>query len=191
MRKIFLLPLMIVAGFYILPVSSGSQASTKAAPEAPSWYITDLGTKLVYPDQPNGYIYVKGMWYATNLVKEKQLIAPIAVKITCNKDRNNCQEIDATVAMGILQPDTTDYEISTWTREQIVAEDTDDGTCKITHRLVLNFQSKTVTVTDLPSQVDTKECKIYGDANSYILHGGQVMLYPWATYDPLKVNKSK
>jgi hypothetical protein len=118
--------------------------------------------------------------------QDKQLIAPIVVNIKCSKSVALCREVDATVAMGILQPDTTDYAISIWNAERIVAEDSDEGPCKITHRLIVDFKSKTVTLTDLPSQVDTKECSSYRDANSYILHGGQVMILPSATYDPLK-----
>lgn len=184
MRKVSVFILVVVARFGLLPIPASGQSSAKPASEAPSWYITDLGTEVVDSDRPSGYMYVQGMWYATSSIKEKQLIAPIAVKISCYKGGNTCREVDATVAMGILEPDLTDYAISAWTRRHIVAEDTDEGKCKITHRLVVDFQSKTVTVTDLPSQVDTKECQMYRDANSYILHGGQVMLYPWAVYDP-------
>jgi hypothetical protein len=186
MRNVYLSLLAVVAGFSFSPVPVSGQTSTKPAPDPPSWYITDLGTKVVDVNGPSGYVYVQGMWYATSSIEDKQLIAPIAVKISCDKDGNTCREMDATVAMGILEPDITDYVISTWTREHVVAEDTDERACKITHRLVVDLQSRTVTLTDLPSQVDTKECRMYRDANSYILHGGQVMLYPSATYEPLR-----
>ncbi|HEY1461787.1 MAG TPA: hypothetical protein VGF44_00040 [Terriglobales bacterium] len=186
MRKVCILLLAIIAGFSFSPVSMSGQASTKQAPDPPSWYITDLGTKVVDVEPLSGYLHVQGMWYATSSIEDKQLIAPIVVKISCAKEGNACSEIDATVAMGILKPDITDYVISTWTREHIVAEDKDEGACKITHRLVVDLESKTVTLTDLSSQIDTKECRMFRDANSYILHSGQVMLYPWATYEPLK-----
>jgi hypothetical protein len=136
-----------------------------------------------------GEISVDGMWYATSSIREKQLIAPIAVKIDCSRPIKICREIDATIAMGILQPDTTEYVISVWNGDQLIAEDSDEGKCNITHRLAMDFKSKTVTLTDLPSQVDTAECRMYKDANSYILHEGQVMLFPPASYAPLAIRE--
>jgi hypothetical protein len=175
-----------VAVFLIVSVCGFSQTTqSKNTSNVPSWYITDTGAKVVHFDGTADYISVDGMWYATSAIPNKQLIAPIVVKIECTKSAAVCREVDATVAMGILRPDTTDYAISTWTAERIAAEDSDEGACKISHRLVVDFKSKTVTLTDLPSQVDTPECKMYKDANSYILHSGQVMLFPWARYDPL------
>lgn len=159
-----------------------------AADKGLSWYITDTGTKVVRFDfeSADGYLPIEGMWYSTSANKEKQLIAPIAVKIGCSKSVHLCREVDATIAMGILQPDTTDYEVSAWDEDHIVAEDSDEGPCKISHRLLVSFKSKTVTLTDLPSQVDTAACNSYRDANSYILHGGQVMLTQSVHYDPLE-----
>jgi hypothetical protein len=179
--------------FWLLSAIGCRQGSSKgsdmtvahAAEQHPSWYITDLGTKVIDLPELFSGISVDGMWYATSSIRDKQLIAPIAVKIDCSRPVKICRENDATVAMGILRPDTTDYTISIWNRDQLIAEDTDDGKCKITHRVVMDFKSQTVTLTDLPSQIDSKECKLYQDANSYILHRGQVMLFPPATYDPL------
>jgi len=156
-----------------------------AAEQHSSWYITDIGTEVIDFPEVFGGISVDGMWYATSSIKDKQLLEPIAVKIDCSRPVKICREIDATTAMGILKPDTTDYAISTWNSDQLIAEDSNEGKCNVTHRLVMDFQSKTVTLTDLPSQVDTKECRMYRDANSYILHRGEVMLFPPADYDPL------
>jgi hypothetical protein len=163
-----------------------TQPNAEQSNEAPDWYITDTGIEVVDGDGSGGYFLVEGMWYATSSIKDKQLTAPIAVKIACSRQVNICRESDATIAMGILQPDLTDYDVSVWNRQRIVAEDSDEGPCKISHRLVIDFKSKTVTLTDLPSQVQTTECKHYRDANSYILHGGQVMLVPTPRYNPLK-----
>jgi hypothetical protein len=160
-------------------------ASPKGTPTGPSWYVTDTGIKVVDDNGKDGEFLADGMWYATSSIRDKQLIAPIAVKIECGKSAATCREIDATIALGILHPDMTEYAISIWNTQRIVAENSNEGPCKITHRLVVDFKSKTVTLTDLPSQVDTSECKRYRDANSYILHGGQVMLVPPASYDPL------
>jgi hypothetical protein len=160
-------------------------AQSKGTVIAPSWYITDTGIKVLDDDGKDGILLADGMWCATSSIRDKQLIAPIAVKIECGKSAATCREIDATIAFGILHPDMTEYAISIWNTQRIVAEDSNEGPCKITHRLIMDFKSKTVTLTDLPSQADTKECKMYRDANSYILHGGQVMLFPSASYDPL------
>ena len=172
-----------------LAVSTCTVAQTaqpKSEPKQPYWYVTDTGTKVLYDgeDGKDGILLADGMWYATSSIRDKQLIAPISVKIQCGKSVGICREFDAT-AMGILQPDMTEYVVATWNSERIVAEDSEEGPCKISHRLVVDFKSKTVTLTDLPSQVGNAECKSYRDANSYILHGGQVMLFPLANYDPL------
>ncbi len=188
------LTVSLLALVWILPAigcrsgssKAGEMVVARAAEQHSAWYITDLGSKVIDIPESFGGISVDGMWYATSSIRDKQLIAPIAVKIDCSRPVKICREVDATVAMGILQPETTDYAISKWNRDQLIAEDTDEGKCDITHRLVMDFQSQTVTLTDLPSQVDSAECRMYKDANSYILHGGQVMLYPPATYDPLE-----
>jgi hypothetical protein len=177
----------VVTAFLAVSAFAAAQtAQPKDTPSAPYWYITDTGTKVLLDDGIDGAVFIDGMWYATSTIRDKQLIAPIVVRIECGKSAATCREIDATVAMGFLKPDMTEYAISVWDAERIVAEDADEGPCKITHRLVVSFKSKTVTLTDLPSQVDTKECNSYRDANSYILHGGQVMLFPPANYHPLE-----
>lgn len=160
-----------------------------AAVESPSWYITDLGPKTIREDGSDGGVTVDGMWYATSSIKDKQLVDPIAVKIDCDRAVHICREFDATVSMGMLKPDSDDYKITSWTAKRILAVDADEGKCNVTHRLVMDFTSRTVTLTDLPSQVDTDECRRLRDANSYVLHKGGVMLYPPANYDPLAKRK--
>jgi hypothetical protein len=178
---------VVIAFLAVSALAVAQTAKPKDDPKEPYWYITDTGSKVVHFDGVDGFLPISGMWYATSDTQDKQLIAPIAVNIQCSKSDGTCREVDATVAMGaILQADSTDYTISVWNTEQIVAEDADEGPCKLSHRLVVNFKSKTVTLTDLPSQVDTKACNSYRDANSYILHGGQVMLFPPASYHPLE-----
>jgi hypothetical protein len=173
---------------------SNGQAVVHAADQSPSWYITDLGTKVIDDDKfdriTRGELTVDGMWYATSSIKDKQLVDPIAVKIDCDREVHICREFDATVSMGMLKPDSDDFRISTWDAKHLLAVDENEGKCNITHRLVMDFDSRTVTLTDLPSQVDTAECRMYRDANSYVLHDGGVMLYPPAHYDPL-AKKSK
>jgi len=165
--------------------ASNGSAIVNAADQTPSWYITDTGIKVIHGDGLDGGVSVEGMWYATSSIKDKQLVDPIAVKISCDRAVHICREFDATISMGILKPDSDDFKISTWDSTQLLAADADEGKCNVTHRLVMDFPSRTVTLTDLPSQVDTAECRMLRDANSYVLHGGQVMLFPSAHYDPL------
>ena len=156
-----------------------------ASDQTPSWYITDIGLKVIHDDGSDGEVTVDGMWYATSSIKDKQLVDPIAVKIDCGRDAHICREFDATISMGILKPDSDDYKILAWDSKQLLAVDADEGPCRVTHRLAMDFTSQSVTLTDLPSQIDTAQCRLLRDANSYVLHGGQVMLFPSAHYDPL------
>lgn len=178
--------LMLTFGCLQIGASKSDSPHKDEPVQPPSWFVTDLGEQVVDDDTDMGIVSAQGMWYSTSSAKSEQLIAPISVKILCSRTMNTCRESDATMAMGILQSDTTDYEVSLWDKDRIVAEDADEGPCRISHRLVIDFQSRTITLTDLPSQVTSADCKYYRNAKSYILHGGQAMLIPTPTYNPLK-----
>lgn len=166
------------------PKTNG-QTSAHASEGMPSWYVTDTGLKVVNDGGSDGFVLADGFWQPTSSIRDKQLIEPIAVKLSCKEWEKKCKEADAALSMGILQPGFTEYAISTWTKDQIVATDSDEGPCKVSHQLVIDFKSRSVMLTDLPSQVDTAQCRLFRDANSYALHGGQIMLFPSAHYDPL------
>jgi hypothetical protein len=110
-----------------------------------------------------GSVSAEGFWQSTSEAKDKQLVFPIAVKISCYSAEKVCRETEASVTLGILQSDLLEYDISSWDDEGVVADDTDEG--------------KSVT--------NSERCKPFQDANSYSLHGGQLMVYPPVSWDPL------
>lgn len=84
--------------------------------------------------------------------------------------------------MGVLQADTEEYEISSWTDGGIEADDAGAGRCGIGHRLSIDFATNSVVVTDYPTKVDNSNpknpflsCKAIQSANSYALHGGSLI----------------
>lgn len=152
-------------------------------------------SRAVYADQPTkrtkveipltvyhegrGYARAEGFWQSTSSSEGKQLIAPIAVNIRCLRESKACTESVATVMLGVLKAELDEYDISSWTENGIIADDTDEGECAIGHRLSIDFKSSSVTVTDYPKKVDnSKLCAPFTDANSYALHGGYWVLYP-------------
>jgi hypothetical protein len=146
--------------------------------------VSHIGSELASAD---------GFWQSTNTSKDKQLVSPIVVKITCTSYDKTCREAEASVFLGaILQADLLEYDITSWTNDGIVADDEDPGKCGIGHRLSLDFKSNSVTVTDYPMKVDNSaDCKVFQDANSYSLRGGQIMLYPPAKWEPLETSPRK
>lgn len=144
----------------------------------PSWVKTEIPLN-VSKIESIGLVLAEGFWQSTDKSSDKQLISPIAVKIECSRDQNVCRESDATVLVGILQPSTSEFSISTWNHDGIVTDDADEGNCAIGHRLSIDFKSNSVIVTDYPKKVSGSDCKAFQNANSYALHGGQIMqFYP-------------
>jgi hypothetical protein len=167
---------------------SGSQTPTVAlaADQPPAWRTTEIQLRIDNEEQ-YGLVSTDGFWASTSTAKGKQLISPIAVSLSCVRSEGICRESDASAEMGILSSNVLEYTVSSWTHSGIVADDSSEGPCSIGHRLAIDFQSSSVTVTDYPKKISaTTFCKPLQDANSYALHGGQIMLYPPATYDPLK-----
>jgi hypothetical protein len=124
--------------------------------------------------------HATGYWQATDPSKDKQLASTIVAEINCSKDRDEqiCRESDAALFMGLLQPQTEEFQVSSWTPNGIVADDDDNSSsCGIKHRLSIDFDSKSVIVTDYPTKVSSSEnCKGFQNANSYSLHGGSIAL---------------
>jgi hypothetical protein len=151
------------------------------------WAKTEIPLTVLHYESPFGHALAQGFWQSTSSSKGKQLIFPIAVTIACDREQRMCREADATVQMGILNSELVEYEIATWKSTGIVADDTDERECGTGHRLILDFKSNSVTVTDYPKKLSgSTNCKPFQDANSYALHGGQLMLYPPAPWDPLE-----
>src|SRR5579863_1049221 len=178
-RTVALMAALALMGFGYYSGRSRSESNLLHADEAAKWTKTEIRLTVNH-DERFGLAYAQGFWQSTSPSKDKQLLSPIAVKIECNRHDKTCKESEASVLLGsILQADLLEYEITSWTGDSIVADDTDEGDCGIGHRLSLDFKDNSVTVTDYPKKVTSgKNCKAFQDANSYALHGGQLMLYP-------------
>jgi hypothetical protein len=172
-----------------------SESNTVPADDGPRW--TKVETPLtVYhhktPTNNSDYASAEGFWQSTSSSKDKQSVFPIAIKISCDRYSKTCREAEATVAFGVLKPDLIEFAISSWTDSGIVADDTDEGSCSIGHRLSIDFKSNSVTVTDYSKKVsDNPLCKGFQDATSYVLQGGELVLYPPALWDPLAKSERK
>ena len=145
----------------------------------PKWTKTEDTLKVFHYDQ---IASAEGYWVSTDSSPDKQLVGQTAVKIECTQDDRVCRENDASMLMGILEPDTEEYEISSWTDRGIEADETGAGRCGIGHKLSIDFASNSVVVTDYPTKMDNSNpknpflsCKAFQNANSYALHGGSLI----------------
>jgi len=174
---------------YKLGLSRNSEVAH--AEEISRWTKVEIPLNLSHEDRL-GLANAQGFWQSTSTSKDKQLAFPVAVKIECDMSERICRESQASVLLGVLQADLLEYDITSWTAEGVVADEADEGECGIGHRLSLDFKSNSVTVTDYPKRVTTNaNCKPFQDASSYSLHGGQLMLYPPAPWDPLVKSAGK
>jgi hypothetical protein len=148
----------------------------------PKWTKSEIPLGVHHDDQ-FGIANAEGYWVSTDPSPDKQLVGQTAVKIECSHPDNVCRENDASMFMGLLHADSEEYEISSWTKMGIEAEDTGGGTCGIGHKLSIDFNSNSVVVTDYPTRIDKSStnslfpCKASQNANSYALHGGNWMYY--------------
>ena len=121
-----------------------------------------------------GIATAHGFWVATDTSKGKQLVDDIAVEIECARTEGVCKEHDAALLMGLLQPESHEYEISNWDQGGILADDMNEDSCGIGHRLSLDFRTNSVIVTDYPKKASGGDCHAFQSANSYSLHGGSI-----------------
>lgn len=166
------------------------------AAETSKWTKVEIPLKIYHHESralPNaGIAGAEGFWQATSSSQDKQMAFPIAIKISCTRSDKTCSESEASIVLGVLKADLMEYDISSWTDEGIVADGNDEGLCGIGHRLSLDFMSNSVTVTDYPRKVTGGEtCQGFQDANSYVLHGGSLVLDPPATWEPLAKSEGK
>jgi hypothetical protein len=160
-----------------------SNGVVHAAEAPPAKWVKNEIPLTVFRDEGRGYgsASARGFWQSTSADKGKQLAWPIAVKIECDREAKVCREADATVQLGLLEPELVEYEISSWNGSGILADDTEE--CN-RHSLAIDFKTNSVTVTDYPIKKGDSVCKPLHDANSYALHGGQLQLYPPAPWNP-------
>lgn len=174
---------------------SRTEVNVVHADEQAKWTKVEVPLKIYhrqYRSSPSsGYASAEGFWQSTSASKDKQLVSPIAVNIWCSHSQKTCTESDATVSFGVLKAALLEYEVSSWTDDGIVADDTDEGECAIGHRLSLDFQSNSVTITDYPKKVSNKQCEPFQNANSYTLRGGDLVLDPPPIWDPLAKSAGK
>lgn len=79
---------------------------------------------------------------------------------------------------GRLEVDSTEFPISLWTEDQIIAT-TVGGLCDIGNQIVVDVQNKTVARRTYPTKVQTGICgEAFSKTNTYILHGGFWQLKP-------------
>jgi len=187
MKKLFgLLMLLCILGCNRGSSRPASANVVQAAETpVPKWIKNEIPL-TVFRHEVRGYgrASAEGFWQATSTEKDKQLVWPIAVKIECDREPKVCRETDAVVQLGLLQPESVDYEISSWTSTGILADDSDE--CN-RHSLTIDFKTNSVTVTDYPVKKVQGDsiCKPLHEAYSYSLHGGQLQLYPPPAWDPL------
>jgi len=165
---------------------SGTEVKVVRADDKPKWTKAEIPLTVDHDDKL-GIATAEGFWQATSTESDRQLISPIAVKISCDRSEKICRESDATVLVGVLKADLLEYDVSSWNDKGVVADDNDAGKCGIAHRLSLDFKSNSVTVTDYPKKTSTDdECKGLQDANSFALRGGELVLYPPVGWGPVE-----
>ncbi len=189
MRKILALLASLAVVGLCYKIGRSRNDTVAYAAETSKWTKVEIPLSVYHHEsraRNSGYAGAEGFWQSTSPSKDKQLVFPVAVKISCTRYNENCTESEASVVFGVLKADLLKYEIMSWTEQGVVADDTDEGNCGIGHRLSLDFQSNSVTVTDYPKKVTSSEnCRPFQDANSYALQGGNLVLDPPATWDPL------
>jgi hypothetical protein len=143
----------------------------------PQWTETDIPLDIQNDSFGGGYVSAEGHWQSTDPDPSQGLFGQIAAKIICQRDQGTCEETDAQMMMGVLQPGTHTYQVSKWTKDGIIADDNDEGACKLGHRLSIDFGAHSIIVTDYPTSTSVTEfCKSFQTASSYALRGGDVML---------------
>jgi hypothetical protein len=153
--------------------------TTNGFMRGPKWTKTEFPLKVFHLNQ---FASAEGYWVSTDPSPDKQLVGQTAVKIECTQYDHVCRENDASMFIGVLEPGTQEYEISSWTDTGIEADEIGSGRCGIGHKLSIDFATNSVLVTDYPTKVDKSDsknpflsCKPFQNANSYVLHGGSLI----------------
>lgn len=123
------------------------------------------------------YASAEGYWREMDDSPGKKLVSNVAVKLSCDRDERLCKESQASIFMGLVEPDLVEYKVSSWTAESIVADNDEENVskCPVAHRLTVDFKSNSVIVVDYPTKISDKpECKALNSASSYALQGGTI-----------------
>lgn len=150
----------------------------------PVWQAVDAPLKDFHftctPNKVDCFFRGKGVWRSTS-GPESELAWPTISSISCDKPRRVCSETYATVDdMGRLDVDATDFEVSLWTNDKIIAS-TVVGLCDVGNQIIVDLSAKTVSRQTYPTQPLTNDlCKAFTRTNTYLLHGGGWTLQPAA-----------
>jgi len=146
-KTVALLTLLALVGLS-LKIGRSREETVVHAAELSKWTNVEVVPLHIYHEpraMPNaGIAGAEGFWQSTNSSKDKQLVFPIAVKISCTHSDKTCTESEASVVFGVLKAGLLEYAVTSWTEEGVVADDTDEGNCGIGHRLSLDFKSNSV-----------------------------------------------
>jgi hypothetical protein len=158
------------------PWSYAIQDATYGFFHPPKW-IEAKSPLRITRDESIGWVTADGYWEPIDPSPEKRLISKIAAKIDCTRSEGICREIDAEITVGALASDSSEYRISAWDDDGIVAEGEKDAACSIGNKLMIDFKANSISVIDYPKKIETTDfCKAFQIVNSYTLRGGTYML---------------
>jgi hypothetical protein len=151
----------------------------------PAWRPLDkpqetFRLNCVEPSGPDCFFVVKGFWRSTSANPKSELAWPTQSSINCDKFAKSCTETYAYVDdAGRLGSDSTEFKVSLWTHEQIIAT-TIQGLCDIGNQLTVDVPNQTVMRRTYPTKVFTDGvCSgAFSETNTYVLRGGDWTLQP-------------
>ena len=88
----------------------------------PKWVTSKTPLDFIREDSI-GWVEAEGYWKSIDPSPEKKVIPMIdGAKIDGTRSEGICREIDAEITIGVLNSDSSDYQISSWDDSGIVAE---------------------------------------------------------------------
>jgi hypothetical protein len=160
----------LVALSFLAAVASTTTAQSR-------WIKSDAPLKIER-SQP-GYVRTDGYWLLLSSDPKNQIAWPTVVHLNCDRSEKTCIETYASVENGVLKVDSSEYRISRWDQNGVEADGLNEGLCDIGHRLVLDYKTNSVTLTDYPKHTSTNDlCKAVQQPNTYVLQGGKLSLNP-------------
>jgi hypothetical protein len=181
-----------VETFFSPSLKTCAQIQVQSSEKYWEYEISDIthgflnGPKLVKSPSPlqvshfeDGKYYAhasaEGYWKEMDQSPGNKLIGNVAVSLSCDRDERLCKESQALVFGGLVSPNLVEYQISSWTANQIVADndESDFNKCPMGHRLTVDFKSNSVVVVDY-LKVDKPDCKAVSSPSSYALQGGSI-----------------
>jgi hypothetical protein len=132
----------------------------------------------------DSYRIASGIWSPDSQEPGKALAFPEEVSIRCVRSEQTCHvatveliqvENGTSGRITIYPPDNEDYTVESWDSRALMASYSITIPISPEHChesiLAMNFQSKTVSLTDIPTH--EKGCEAYQETNSYRLSEGE------------------